>query len=100
MPGRITAEQTRSEEEDAISSRSDQYSSGEEFEVKAILAEKTEDGRMLYLISWAGYPEEKSTWEAEKDISTDILDQWEEKKLQAENREEPFDVAWFEARVR
>ena len=55
---------------------------------------------MLYLISWGVYPEEKSTWEAEKDISTDILDQWEEKKLQAENREEPFDVAWFEARVR
>jgi len=74
MPGRITAEQTRSEEEDAISSRSDQYSSGEEFEVKAILAEKTEDGRMLYLISWGVYPEEKSTWEAEKNISTDILD--------------------------
>jgi hypothetical protein len=30
-----------------------------------------------------------------------ILDQWEEsKKRQAENREEPFDVAQFEARVR
>jgi chromo domain-containing protein 1 len=62
MPRRITAEQTRSEE-DAISPQSEQYSSSEEFEVKAILEEKTEDGRMLYLISWAGYPEEKSTWE-------------------------------------
>jgi hypothetical protein len=100
IPGRITTEQTRSEEEDEISSWSEEYSSSEEFEVEAILAEKTEDGRMLYLICRAGYPEEKSTWEAEKDISTDILDQWEEKKLQAENREEPFDVAWFEARVR
>jgi hypothetical protein len=100
MPGRITAAQTRSEKEDAISSQSDQYSSSEEFEVEAILAEKTEDDRTRYLISWVGYPEEKSTWEAEKDISTDILDQWEEtKKRQVENREEPFDVARFEARV-
>jgi hypothetical protein len=52
MPARITAEQTRSEEKDAISSQSNQYSSSEEIEVEAILAEKTEDGRMLYLISW------------------------------------------------
>jgi chromo domain-containing protein 1 len=51
------------------------------------------------LISWAGYPEEKSTWEAEKDISIKILDKWEEKKRQAENGEESFDVARFEARV-
>jgi chromo domain-containing protein 1 len=56
---------------------------------------------MLYLILWAGYPEEKSTWKAEKDISRKILDQWEEtKKRQVENREEPFDVTRFEARVR
>jgi chromo domain-containing protein 1 len=87
MPGRIIAEQTHLEGEDAISSQS---------EVEAILAEKTEDGRILYLISWAGYPEEKSTWEAESDMSKDILDQWEEKKKQqTENREEPFDVARF-----
>jgi chromo domain-containing protein 1 len=103
MTERTVAKQTRLED-DAISitsTQSDHYGSTEEFEVEAVLAEKTKNGKKLYLLSWAGYPEEKSTWEPEKNISKEILQQWKQKKKrQAQNLEEPFSVAQFEAKLK
>jgi chromo domain-containing protein 1 len=103
MTERTVAKQTRLED-DAISitsTQSDHYGSTEEFEVEAVLAEKTKNGKKFYLLSWVGYPEEKSTWEPEKNISKEPLQQWKQKKKrQAQNLEEPFNIAQFEAKLK
>jgi chromo domain-containing protein 1 len=84
------------------SSQSEQYSSDQEFLVDRILAEKREtDGKLYFLILWAGYPEEKSTWEPKKNIQDrDILKAWKRrKKLEARGVKPAFNLASFTARV-
>jgi hypothetical protein len=47
------------------------------------------------------YPEEKSTWEPEKNISSAILKAWKQKKKrETQNLEEPFNIARFEAKLK
>lgn len=55
-------------EEDEISKISIQssdeelsYRSDDEFTVERVLAEKLQDGKRLYLLSWTGYPEEENS---------------------------------------
>jgi len=106
MAERKAAKQTRPAlDEDAISihsTESEAYSSDQEFPVECILAEKKEaHNRLYYLISWAGYPEEKSTWEPRNNIQDPaILKVWKEtKNLEAEGKKQPFDLAGFKARL-
>jgi hypothetical protein len=106
MTERTLIKQTRADyEDDAISitsSHSDQYSSDQEFLVERILAEKKgEDGKMYFLIFWANYPEEKSTWEPRKNIQDpEILQTWKERKDQeAKGIKTSFNLAKFNARL-
>ena len=98
--------QTRAEvEDDAISitsSRSEKYSSDEEFLVERIMAEKKgDDGRMYFLVYWANYPVEKSTWEPRKNIQDpEIMQVWKERKGQeAKGSKKSFNIAEFNARL-
>lgn len=100
--GRTPTRQTQVED-DAISLTSTQeseYDPEKEFIVTQILAEKGQDRRRLFLIQWADYPLEKSTWEPKDQISSEILDQWNEKKLkEKQGISQPFDLADFQAKI-
>ena len=107
MTERTLLKQTRAEfEDDAISvtsSHSEQYSSDQEFLVERILAEKKgADGKMYFLVFWANYAEEKSTWEPKKNIQDpEILQVWKERKDQESRGLKPiFDIAKFDTRLR
>ena len=98
--------QTRSEyEDDAVSitsSHSEKYDSDQEFLVERVLAEKKgEDGKMYFLIFWANYPEEKSTWEPKKNIQDpEILEAWKQRKDQEDRGLQPkYNIAGFNARL-
>lgn len=100
MAERTMAVETRPEDDtiSLTSSRSEEFDPEEEFTVDRILAEKTQDGKRMYLISWESYPLEKSTWEPRAHINSELLDQWKERKLQEANGEaEPFDFLGFDA---
>jgi chromo domain-containing protein 1 len=92
-------------EDDAVSitsSHSEQYDSDQEFLVERVLAEKKgEDGNMYFLISWADYPEEKSTWEPKENIQDpEILRTWKKRKDQEDRGLKPkFSIARFNARL-
>jgi hypothetical protein len=95
----------RSLDDDAISitsTQSEEFSSGEEFLVERVLAEKKDArNRVVYLIFWAGYPEAQSTWEPSKNIRDPaILEAWEVRKAEEARGAKPtFDVAAFDARA-
>ena len=106
MTNRTLLWQTQEDyEEDSVptdSSQSEEFDSDEEFLVERILAEKHgEGGKSLFLISWADYPEETSTWEPIENIQDlDILKVWKErKKKEAEGLEPAFDLTRFNARI-
>jgi chromo domain-containing protein 1 len=101
MTERTIVKQSRLDD-DAISltsTVSEKYDSDDEFKVDRILAEKTQGGRKIYLISWEGYPMEKSTWEPQKNIQDDeILSIWKERKLrESKGLDPPFNMAEFNA---
>ena len=72
---------------------------GDGWEVEAILDKRictTEDckvyhswvvGTPLYLIAWEGYEESHSTWEPVKNISDELLADYEERSCEAEMQE-------------
>jgi len=98
--------QTRQEYDDdsvsVTSSQSEIYDSDEEFLVERILAEKSgDDGDVRFLILWANFPEEKATWEPERNIQDpDILQVWKKRKDQEANGiESPFDYVRFDSRA-
>ena len=121
MTERTLLRQTRVEFEDddisLTSSQSEQYSSDQEvnepltrsellltqilqFLVERILAErKGPDGKKYFLVFWANYPEEKSTWEPKKNIQDpEIFKIWKERKDQEARGLKPsFNVAKFDA---
>jgi len=91
--------------EDAISINStetDEYSSGAEFLVDRILAERPAARGKEYLILWEGYPEEKSTWEPIGNIQHDeILEAWKERqKLEVEGSKPVFNIAAYNAKLK
>jgi hypothetical protein len=106
MTERTLLKQTRQEEYDndsisVTSSLSEAYSADHEFSVDKILAEKKgDDGKTSFLVSWADYTVEMSTWEPKKNIRHGgILDDWKLRKEQeAKGLAQPFDVLGFEAR--
>jgi chromo domain-containing protein 1 len=107
MTERTVAKQTRGLgfDDDSISitsTASEAYSSDQEFEVERVLAEKTQDGRKYYLVLWAGYLEEKSTWEPRKNIQDPaILDIWKGRKMQEEQKIVPaFDLTKFNEKMK
>lgn len=69
-----------------------------EYEVETILTEAQLDDGTLYLVKWAGYPIERSTWEPAESFSTDeTFTDWEKKKKAiAEGRKPPFDIVSWE----
>ena len=69
-----------------------------EYEVETILTEAQLDDGILYLVKWAGYPIERSTWEPAESFSTDetFADWKKKKKAIAEGRKPPFDVVSWE----
>jgi chromo domain-containing protein 1 len=94
-----------SQEDDAISltsTQDEEYISEQEFLVERVLAEKKDaDNKALYLIFWAGYPEEKSTWEPWENIQDPaILEAWEERKGQEKaGTKTAFDLHNFNTRL-
>lgn len=72
-----------------------------EYPVERILAEKVEKGTTHYLLLWAGFPENESTWEPRKNIRDHrILDEWRERKIQEASGEQPsFNLVRFEKGV-
>ncbi|PVH80903.1 hypothetical protein DL98DRAFT_571518 [Cadophora sp. DSE1049] len=98
------ARQTAMADEDDISltsTGSDDYFSDAEFTVDRILAEKGPAKNKYYLISWEGYPEEKSTWEPQANVGKDTLEEWAERLArEKQGLDQPFDVDRFEATVK
>jgi chromo domain-containing protein 1 len=94
-----------SQEDDAISltsTQDEEYISEQEFLVERVLAEKKDaDNKALYLIFWAGYSEEKSTWEPWENIQDPaILEAWDERKAQEADGTKPeFDLHDFNSRL-
>ncbi|KAL5336269.1 hypothetical protein BJX70DRAFT_373160 [Aspergillus crustosus] len=73
-----------------------------EYEVETILAEHHFPDGMRYLVRWAGYSDDRSTWEPADafDANETLLD-WETKKKQvAVGKDLAFDVAGWEAQMR
>ncbi|APA05590.1 hypothetical protein sscle_01g003600 [Sclerotinia sclerotiorum 1980 UF-70] len=77
----------------------EQYPSDHEFTVERILAQKSEDGQQLYLIRWAGFPEEESSWEPRRNIlGKPILDAWKSRQSrELEGLDTPYDTRKLEA---
>lgn len=102
MTERTVAKQSQVED-DAISLTSTQeseYDPEKEFIVTRILAEKTQNGKKMFLILWEDYPEEKSTWEPKDHISPEILEVWaDRKKREKKGLDQPFDVDAFQAKL-
>lgn len=62
----------------------------EEYEVQGILAQRTEEGREEYLVRWAGYPLERSTWEPEDAFfDPQILVNWRKRQEAIARKEKP-----------
>ncbi|KAK0127922.1 hypothetical protein ONS96_007421 [Cadophora gregata f. sp. sojae] len=98
------ARQAAMADEDDISltsTESEIYGSDAEFTVDRILAEKGPAKNKYYLISWEGYPEEKSTWEPHANVGSDTLQEWAE-RLEREKQgiDEPFNVDRFESMIK
>ncbi|KAB8301186.1 hypothetical protein EYC80_003080 [Monilinia laxa] len=76
----------------------EQYSSDHEYTVERILAQKLEDGQQLYLIRWAGFPEEASSWEPRKNIlDKAIIKSWEARRnRQSKGLDTPYDTGRLE----
>ena len=72
------------------------------YPVEEILAEKEEDGEMVYLTKWEGYPESRNTWEPEDNFDQDSsFHYWQERKMRiTRGLDRPFDVEAWERRVR
>lgn len=69
-----------------------------EFKVDRILAEKQIGTKKFYLISWDGYPQERSTWEPHKNVAPDTIDDWKERHRSEMNGfVDPFDLDEFQA---
>ncbi|KAH7413437.1 hypothetical protein BKA64DRAFT_354531 [Cadophora sp. MPI-SDFR-AT-0126] len=98
------ARQTAMDDEDDISltsTESEDYGSDAEFTVDRILAEKGPAKNKYYLISWEGYPEEKSTWEPQVNVGSDTLEEWAGRLArEKQGIDEPFDVEKFEATIK
>lgn len=100
----IVARQTATADEDDISltsTESEDYGSDAEFTVDRILAEKGPAKNKYYLISWEGYPEEKSTWEPQENVGAETLEEWAERLArEKQGLDEPFDVDKFQATIK
>jgi hypothetical protein len=44
----------------------------EEFTIKKIIGNKSENGKILYKIWWKGYPKAEATWEERKQLKKDV----------------------------
>jgi chromo domain-containing protein 1 len=87
-----------SDEEDDVSVTSTVESEQQsEYEVERILAETQLDGAKTYLVRWAHYPIERSTWEpADSFYDPQTLTDWEKTKELVENgKREAFDLDAF-----
>ncbi|ESZ89957.1 hypothetical protein SBOR_9666 [Sclerotinia borealis F-4128] len=92
-------------EEDEISKLSiestdeEQYPSDHEYTVERILAQKSKDGQQLYLIRWANFPEEASSWEPRRNLlDKTIIDAWKGRRIrESEGLDTPYDVGKLEA---
>ncbi|RDL33985.1 uncharacterized protein BP5553_08353 [Venustampulla echinocandica] len=92
------------DDDDSISinsTESSQYSESREFEVERVLAEKTDNGKKLYLLEWKGYPLNRATWEPKDHIyDHNILVHWKEtKSRESRGVAQPFNIKKFEADV-
>lgn len=69
-----------------------------DFEVEAILADRTKGGKQEYLVKWAGYHTLKATWEPPSSFNTpDTIKQWRAKKLKIDKGQLPrFDTKKFQ----
>ncbi|KAI9876031.1 MAG: hypothetical protein M1830_007486 [Pleopsidium flavum] len=73
----------------------------EEYPLEKILAERTTENGLEWLVKWEGYPDERSTWETKTSFtSEEPLFDWQAQKMRiARGYEKPYNVAALEARV-
>ena len=66
-----------------------------------ILAERSDDGEMQYLVKWQNYDESYNTWEPEDNFDSDVtLKEWKDKKMRiTRGLAKPFNMPAFEFRV-
>lgn len=92
-----------SDDDDCISLTSTAPSAEEEEYVidGGILAEREDDGRMVYLVKWQGYDEHRNTWEPEDNFNdSDTMNEWRTRKARIrDGLEEPYDVEAQKVRV-
>ncbi|TPX23689.1 hypothetical protein DIZ76_013025 [Coccidioides immitis] len=70
----------------------------DEYEVECILAQRVYHGKEMYLVKWAGYPMERSTWETEDMfLNPQTLEDWAVKQEAIRRGEDSaFDVEALE----
>ena len=70
----------------------------DEYELEAILAEKTENGTTSYLVKWEGYHELRSTWEVPEHFQNEqTLHDWSDQKMRISRGLAPrFDLLKWE----
>ncbi|KAL8966389.1 MAG: hypothetical protein Q9183_003393, partial [Haloplaca sp. 2 TL-2023] len=70
----------------------------DEYELEAILAEKTENDTTLYLVKWEGYHELRSTWEVPEHFQNEqTLHDWSDQKMRISRGLAPrFDLLKWE----
>ncbi|KAL8873508.1 MAG: hypothetical protein Q9174_001045 [Haloplaca sp. 1 TL-2023] len=88
-----------SDDDDAISLTSTVSSvQKDEYELEAILAEKTENDTTLYLVKWEGYHEFRSTWEVPEHFQNEqTLRDWADQKMRISRGLAPrFDLLKWE----
>lgn len=70
-----------SDDEDDDDNSSDDDEPAEDYEVEAIIDEKTERGKKIYLVKWKGWPNSSNTWEPESSLSCpDIVKKYRDSK--------------------
>ena len=80
---------------------SSQHGSDTEYEVDKVLAEAKFDDGTRYLVSWVGYPLERSSWEPKSSFRDDLtLRLWKKAKQDvASGKKKPFDLDAFEKQL-
>ena len=103
----LASPESSDEDQDDMSITSTAPSAAQdEYLVEEILAERTHNGSIQYLVKWDGYPEERCTWEPRTSFQVDdepdgpaLLD-WRTRKMRLDRGlEKPYDVEALQIKV-
>ncbi len=102
MPRNKSIDSPASSDDDSISLTSTAPSeSKDEYPIEGILAEGVVDGTNMYLVKWAGYPDERCTWEPASSFQDEqTFHDWQNRKMRiSRSLELPYNVNSLEIRV-